>query len=47
MSSYFSVEEIYQENKMLKNKINDLDNELADSKQRNKFLQNMIDERNT
>ena len=29
MASYFSFEE---ENKMLKNKINDLENELADSK---------------
>ena len=44
MASYFSCEE---ENKLLKNKINDLENELADSKQRNKFLQNMIDERNS
>jgi hypothetical protein len=46
MASYFSVEEIYEENKMLKIKINDLENALADSKQKNKFLQEIIDERN-
>ena len=47
MASYLSVEEIYEENIMLKNKITDLENALTDSKQKNKFLQNIIDERNS
>ena len=46
MASYISIDDILLENKMLKERIVKLESELDDSKQHNKVLKEIIDDRN-